>query len=202
MRNSTQLKTDVMKIYKALSIIALLPVLVVSCTKSTIQPTAAKQTSTPTANTTPIATQQAQDTVVVYHPGNSGAMGAAVPDQALAGNWTLISDSTSISHGANAAFDSRMKYTAQQGDYFNITSDGKITIKEGSNYQTIDCVETDSGNNSFELWYSQYPNVAVAGNGFIRAELLPPVVTTHSAIINTQIVGTMAIYTRQFVLKR
>lgn len=189
-----------MKIYKALSLIALLPVLMSSCTKSDVQP--ATQASTQTTTTDPTATQQAQDTIVIYHPNNSGAMGAAVPDSALVGNWTLVSDSTSLTGGEKPAFDSGSKYTGQPGDYFNITSNGKISMNEGSNYQAIACVETDSGKDLFELWYTQYPNVALAGGGFIRAELLKPLVSAHSAVLTTQVVGTMGIYSRRFTLKR
>ena len=202
MRNSTQLKIVVMKINKALSLAALLPMLLISCTKSTVQPTAGKQTSTQTTTTNPTATQQAQDTIVAYHPDNSGAMGAAIPDQALAGNWVLVSDSTYLTNGEKPEFDSGSKYIGQPGDYFNIANNGIISMKEGSNSQAIDCVETDSGNSSFELWYTQYPNVAIAGGGFIRAELLHPVVTAHSAVLTSQVVGTMGIYSRQFTLKR
>lgn len=191
-----------MKIYKALSLAALLPGLLTSCTKSTIQPTAAKQTPTQTATTNPTATRQTQDTIVAYHPDNSGAMGAAIPDPSLAGNWVLVSDSTSLTGGEKPEFDSGSKYTGQPGDYFNITSDGKISMKEGSSYQAIACVETDSGNSSFELWYTQYPNVAIAGGGFIRADFLQPVVTAHSAVLTSQIAGTMGIYSRRFTLKR
>jgi hypothetical protein len=181
-----------MKIYKALSLISLLAVLVTSCTKSTVQP-AVK----PIANT-----KTSQNTIYAYSPTISGAIGGTLPDPALAGNWTLVSDSTFISHGESAAFNSGTIYTGQPGDYFNINSDGKISANEGSNYQTIACVETNSANNSFELWYTQYPNVTIAGSGFIRAEFLQPVVTAHSATLTSQIVGTMGVYTRQFKLKR
>jgi hypothetical protein len=192
MRNNTQLKIDVMKICKALSFVVLSSVLTISCTKSNVQPAA-----TPLANT-----KTTQDTIYAYSPAISGPIGAALPDPALAGNWTLVSDSTSLTGGEKPGFDSGSKYTGQPGDYFNITSDGKISMNEGSNYQAIDCVETDSGKNLFELWYTQYPNVALAGGGFIRAELLKPLVSAHSAVLTTQVVGTMGIYSRRFTLKR
>jgi hypothetical protein len=175
-----------MNILKVLTLVTLSAMLMVACTKTVVKPTAASP----------------KDTVYAYSPGISGPMGAAVPDSALVGSWTLVSDSTSLSGGESKAFDSGAKYTGHPGDYFNITSEGKITMNEGSNYQTINCMEINSANNSFELWYTQYPNVAIAGSGFIHAELLQPVVTANSAILTSQIIGTMGINTRQFVLKR
>ncbi len=70
MRNSTQLKIDVMKIYKALSLVALLAVLMISCTKSDVEPVAAKttaSTNTPAnTSTNTSTTQQSKDTVYAY----------------------------------------------------------------------------------------------------------------------------------------
>jgi hypothetical protein len=194
-----------MKILRIIPLLALSGMMLASCSKTDVTPIAATpvaETSTPAANTNTMATQQGRDTVYAYRPDNSGAMGAVIPDSALAGNWTLVSDSTSITHGQSSAFDSGVKYIGKPGDYFNINNDGKMYLQEGSNGQEIDCVETNSLTNAFELMYSQYPNVAVAGSGFIHAQLLPPVVTDHSAILTSQIIGTMGIYTRQFVLKR
>ncbi|HEX3387028.1 MAG TPA: hypothetical protein VHS53_17630, partial [Mucilaginibacter sp.] len=204
-RNKDQLKIDLMKVYKTLLFAALSAILITSCSKTGVQPITAKQTSnssTSISGTTANTTTQGGDTVYAYRPNNSGAMGAVLPDSVLAGNWMLVSDSTSITHGESTAFNSGAKYAGQPGDFFYITDQGKIQMNEGTNYQTMDCLLTNSLTNSFELWYTKYPNVYVSGNGFIRAQLLPPVVSAHSATLTTQIMGTAGIYTRQFVLKR
>lgn len=204
-----------MKIYRTLSLVALLAVFMISCTKSDVEPAATEQantnastssntsvTTSTSGTTNPPATRQTGDTVYAYQPGNSGAMGAAIPDSALAGNWTLVSDSTSFSDGESAAFNSEKKYTGQPGDYFNITSDGNINLKEGPNSQAIFCVLTNSATNSFELLYTQYPNAAIAGSGFIHAQLLQPVVTANSATLTSKIVTPGGIFYRQFTLKK
>ncbi len=181
-----------MKIYKTLLLVALLPILMISCSKSNVRPTAK-----PVANT-----KTTQDTIYASGPAISGPIGSTIPDPALAGNWTLVSDSTSHIGGEKPEFDSGAKYIGQSGDYFNIANNGIISMKEGSNYQAIDCVETNSGTNSFELLHTQYPNVAIAGGGFIHAQLLSLDITAHSAVVTSQMIGTMGFYTRQFVLER
>lgn len=52
----------------------------------------------------------------------------------IVGNWNVIRDS--IYEGAGVA-NHLVVYTGRKGDYFDFKTDGKVYIKEGPDYQTL-----------------------------------------------------------------
>ncbi len=118
----------------------------------------------------------------------------------LAGNWTLVNDSTSSTGVGTGDKAWGANYLGQPGDYFKFTAGGKVYIKEGSSIDTANYTITTD--NKIQLIYSYYANVPVTNYGSVVANFEPLNLTTSSVTLTTNTVTANGATARIINLKR
>jgi hypothetical protein len=163
-----------------------------SCVKTNIKPDTTAQTPNSTHN----------------DPGNDGASPAVNPGTGtttgdngalLAGNWTLVNDST-YSTGMDASDHSTIgNYIGKDGDYFKFTADGKLFIKEGGAIDTATYVALGS---NLVVNYSFYAGLPVAGTDVQTANFTRLNLTANSVKLSSTLTTATGVSSRVINLKR
>ena len=117
----------------------------------------------------------------------------------LAGNWTLVSDST-YSTGVDASDHSTIgNYIGKDGDYFKFTADGKLFIKEGGAIDTATYVALGS---KLVVNYSFYAGLPVASTDVQTADFTRLNLTSHTVTLSSTLTTATGVSSRVINLKR
>ncbi len=163
-----------------------------SCVKTDIKPDTTAQTQNPINN------DHGNDGASpVINPGTGTTTGDN--NALLAGNWTLVNDST-YSTGVDASDHSTIgNYTGKDDDYFKFTADGKLFIKEGGAIDTATYVA--SGDN-IVINYSFYAGLPVASTDVQTANFTRLNLTNHTVTLSSTLTTATGVASRVINLKR
>jgi hypothetical protein len=112
---------------------------------------------------------------------------SSVNNTALVGKWCLINDSTFLA-GTPIFQGGHANYIGVASDYFNFTSDGRLYIREGNNFDTA--TYNMLPGNEVKLVFFSINNTSFGSNGATRGTFNITNLTAHTATLTLPVIIT------------